>query len=100
MVPGAVIAWALWLAAVWGYTVYLRSVPSYSVTYGSLGGIVVTLFFFYISALLFIFGAEVNSVLRRRNEAPPARAYGGRAPFGAQPPRLGCAASRPAGAPR
>ena len=43
--------------------------PSFSVTYGSLGGIIVTLFFFYISALLFIFGAECNSVLRRRNEA-------------------------------
>ena len=33
-------------------------------TYGSLGGIIVTLFFFYISAVLFIFGAELNSVLR------------------------------------
>ena len=42
--------------------------PSFSVTYGSLGGIVVTLFFFYISALLFVFGAEFNSVLRRRHE--------------------------------
>jgi membrane protein len=68
VVPGAVVAWLLWLAAVWGYTIYLRSVPSYSVTYGSLGGIVVTLFFFYISAVLFIFGAEINSVLRRRRQ--------------------------------
>ena len=68
VVPGAVLAWLLWLAAVWGYTVYLRTVPSFSVTYGSLGGIIVTLFFFYISALLFIFGAELNSVLRIRNE--------------------------------
>ena len=68
VVPGAVVAWLLWLASVWGYTVYLRSVPSFSVTYGSLGGIIVTLFFFYISALLFIFGAELNSVLRMRNE--------------------------------
>ena len=68
VVPGAVIAWLLWLVAVWGYTVYLRSVPSYSVTYGSLGGIMVTLFFFYISALLFIFGAEINSVLKRQRE--------------------------------
>ena len=73
VVPGAVVAWLLWLAAVWGYTVYLQSVPSYSVTYGSLGGIVVTLFFFYISALLFIYGAEVNSVLRRRNESRHGR---------------------------
>ncbi|HEX6010996.1 MAG TPA: YihY/virulence factor BrkB family protein [Geminicoccaceae bacterium] len=68
VIPGAVVAWLLWLGAVWGYTIYLRTVPSYSVTYGSLGGIVATLFFFYISALLFIYGAEVNSVLRRRNE--------------------------------
>lgn len=68
VVPGAVVAWLLWLATVWGYTIYLRSVPSYSVTYGSLGGIVVTLFFFYISAVLFIFGAEINSVLRRRRQ--------------------------------
>ena len=55
------------------YTLYLRSVPSYSVTYGSLGGIIVTLFFFYISALLFILGAEVNSVLRRRRVNREAR---------------------------
>jgi membrane protein len=68
IVPGAVVAWVLWLLAVWSYTIYLRFVPSYSVTYGSLGGIIVTLFFFYISALLFIFGAEVNSVLKRRRE--------------------------------
>ena len=68
VVPGAVIAWLLWLASVWGYSIYLRSVPSFSITYGSLGGIIVTLFFFYISALLFIFGAELNSVLRMRNE--------------------------------
>ena len=68
VIPGAVLAWLLWLAAVWGYTVYLRAVPSFSITYGSLGGIVVTLFFFYISALLFVFGAEFNSVLRRRHE--------------------------------
>jgi membrane protein len=68
IVPGALLAWALWLAAVWGYSVYLRSVPSFSITYGSLGGIVVTLFFFYISAFLFVFGAEFNSVLRRRHQ--------------------------------
>ena len=68
IVPGALLAWALWLAVVWGYSVYLRSVPSFSITYGSLGGTVVTLFFFYISAFLFVFGAEFNSVLRRRHQ--------------------------------
>ena len=62
--------------------------PSFSITYGSLGGIIVTLFFFYISAVLFIFGAELNSVLRRRNEN---RLQAERAPW---------AFRAPAGAPR
>ena len=68
IVPGALLAWVLWIVAVWGYSIYLRSVPSFSITYGSLGGIIVTLFFFYISAFLFVFGAEFNSVLRRRHQ--------------------------------
>jgi membrane protein len=65
IIPGALVAWGLWVLLHELYTLYLRSVPSYSVTYGSLGGIIVTLFFFYISALLFIFGAEINSVVKR-----------------------------------
>ena len=75
VVPGALVAWGLWVLIHELYTFYLRSVPSFSITYGSLGGIIVTLFFFYISALLFIYGAEVNSVLRRwrqNREPPPA----------------------------
>ncbi|MFO1036709.1 MAG: YihY/virulence factor BrkB family protein [Geminicoccaceae bacterium] len=68
IVPGALLAWVIWVAAQYLYTLYIRTVPSYSVTYGSLGGVIVTLLFFYISALLFIFGAEFNSVLKRRRE--------------------------------
>jgi len=68
IVPGALLAWAVWVVAQYLYTLYVRTVPSYSVTYGSLGGVIVTLLFFYISALLFIFGAEFNSVLKRRRE--------------------------------
>ena len=67
--------------------------PSFSITYGSLGGIVVTLFFFYISAILFIFGAEVNSVLRRRHENR-REAIGRLVPLPAPPAaRLGCNAA-------
>jgi membrane protein len=65
IVPGALLAWSIWVMLHQAYTFYLSHVPSYSITYGSLGGIIITLFFFYISAVLFIFGAEVNSVLKR-----------------------------------
>lgn len=64
--PGAALAVALWLGSLSLFSFYLANMASYSVTYGSLGGIVVTLLFFYVSACIFIFGAEVNAALRRR----------------------------------
>ena len=41
--------------------------------YGSLGGVAITLVFFYISAIIFIFGAGLNAVWREqtgRRDAP------------------------------
>ena len=78
------VAWLLWLAAVWGYSIYLRTVPSFSMTYGSLGGIVGYAVLLYISAVLFIFGAEVNSV-RATAAREPARGH--RAPGALPAPR-------------
>jgi membrane protein len=72
VLPGTFLSVALWASAAELYSAYLASLPtSYSVTYGSLAGIVVTLFFFYISAAIFIFGAQLNGALRaaRRGEA-------------------------------
>jgi membrane protein len=65
VLPGTLLSVALWAVAAELYSAYLGSLPtSYSVTYGSLAGIVVTLFFFYISAAIFIFGAQLNGALR------------------------------------
>ena len=73
------------MGSVWGYTIYLRSVPSFSITYGSLGGIIVTLFFFYISAIVFIFGAQLNGAIRRERKRLAGK---GAAPLvrGSEPP--------------
>ncbi|MDX1541187.1 MAG: YihY/virulence factor BrkB family protein [Geminicoccaceae bacterium] len=67
--PGAALAVGLWVGSLSLFSFYLSNMASYSVTYGSLGGIVVTLLFFYVSACIFIFGAEVNAALRRREVA-------------------------------
>lgn len=72
LLPGAVIAVVLWLASATLFSWYLANLGRYSVTYGSLGGIVAALFFFYISASVFILGAEINAAARRRREAPGA----------------------------
>jgi membrane protein len=73
VLPGAAVTVLLWLILASLFSLYLQNLGRFSVTYGSLGGIVVTLMFFYISGLIFIFGAEINSA-RRRAEADRLRA--------------------------
>ena len=70
--PGALLAIISWIISAAIYSWYLLNIGRFTVTYGSLGGIVATLLFFYISALIFIFGAEVNAArLRLRNRFSP-----------------------------
>jgi membrane protein len=73
VLPGAAITVLLWLILASLFSLYLQNLGRFSVTYGSLGGIVITLMFFYLSGLIFIFGAEINSA-RRRAEAERLRA--------------------------
>lgn len=70
VLPGTILSVVLWAVAAELYSAYLASLPtSYSVTYGSLAGIIVTLFFFYVSAAIFIFGAQFNGALRELRAA-------------------------------
>ena len=62
-VPGAFLAQVLWLAVASGFSQYLKYSSDYSVTYGSLGGIVIALVFFYVMGAIFILGAEFNAAL-------------------------------------
>jgi membrane protein len=73
ILPGAAVTVVLWVTVASLFSWYLQNLGRFSVTYGSLGGIVVTLLFFYVSAIIFIFGAEINSA-RRRAEAARLRA--------------------------
>ena len=65
VLPGAVISVSLWVITTAAYSSYLRSFGRYSILYGSLGGVIFTLFFFYISAIIFIFGAQINAAIMR-----------------------------------
>ncbi len=62
--PGAVVTVCLWLAGASLFSVYVENIANYSITYGSLGGIILTLLFFYVTAILFAYGAELNAALR------------------------------------
>ncbi|MGE3797716.1 MAG: YihY/virulence factor BrkB family protein [Thermomicrobiales bacterium] len=63
-IPGAIVAMLLWLVAVSGIGIYLQfSNPGSA--YGALGGIIVLLFFLYVTAIILLVGAEINVVLRQ-----------------------------------
>ena len=61
LTPGAAIGIFCWLAASIGLRVYLHFFNSYSATYGSLGGVIILLTWFYVTGLMLLLGAEINS---------------------------------------
>ena len=61
--PGVISSVVIWGAAATGLSIYLAYAPSYTVTYGTLAGVIVTLLFFYLTGVALIFGAEVNAVV-------------------------------------
>lgn len=64
--PGTLITAVLWITGAAGFSVYVDNLTSYNVTYGGLGGIVLSLLFFYVAAIIFGFGAEMNAAIMRR----------------------------------
>jgi membrane protein len=66
VLPGVCATTLLWLAGASLFSWYVGNLADYSAFYGSLGGVAITLFFFYVSAIIFIFGGELNAVWRER----------------------------------
>lgn len=58
--PGATAVVILWMGAAKLFTLYLTHFNQVTLIYGSLGGIIAALVFFYICNMIFIFGAEFN----------------------------------------
>ncbi len=61
LTPGAAIGIAGWLVASIALRIYLHYFDNYSVTYGSLGAVIILLTWFYITGLMILTGAEINS---------------------------------------
>lgn len=59
--PGSLVAMVIWLASSWGFSTYVENFASYNETYGSLGGVVVLLMWFFLTALAILVGAEINA---------------------------------------
>jgi membrane protein len=65
ILPGAFTATILWLLASSAFRIFLRNFGTYNKTYGSLAGLVILMMWLWISGLVFLLGAEINSLMKR-----------------------------------
>jgi membrane protein len=61
--PGAFVGVALWLLVSFLFRLYLHFFDSYSVTYGSLGALIILMLWFYLTGVVILIGGEVNCEL-------------------------------------
>jgi membrane protein len=66
---GGVIVIAGWIAMSLVYGVYISSLADYDSIFGSLALVMVTLSYIYLSAIVFLTGAQLDSLIRRQVEA-------------------------------
>jgi len=59
--PGSIVATTLWLAISLVFKFYVAHFTSYNATYGAIGGVIVLMLWFYLSALAVLLGAELNA---------------------------------------
>jgi membrane protein len=62
---GAGVAILVWVLASVAFAFYVSNFSSYNKTYGSVGGVIVTLLFLWITNLALLFGAELDAELER-----------------------------------
>jgi membrane protein len=51
---------ALWLLVSFAFRIYLNYFNSYSVTYGSLGALIILMLWFYFTGVAILIGGEIN----------------------------------------
>ena len=81
---GSGIATLLWILASIGFSIYANSFGNYNKTYGALAGVIILMFWLYLTAVIVLVGAELNTEMERRTAkdttAGPTTPWGADAP--------------------
>jgi membrane protein len=88
--PGSIIATFLWLLISLGFKFYVVHFTSYNATYGAIGGVIVLMLWFYVSALAVLVGAELNAEIE--HASPYGKEPGERVP--GEKKKIGAVAER------
>jgi membrane protein len=65
---GAAVATGLWVIGSAAFSIYASTLGNYEKTYGSLGALVVFLFWLFLTAYVVLLGAELNSEMERQTK--------------------------------
>lgn len=66
--PGSAIGALAWLAVSFGLRLYLHFYDSYSITYGSLGAVIILMLWLYLSGAAVMIGGKINSEIENAAE--------------------------------
>ena len=74
MTPGSVTAAMLWLLVSLAFKAYVSHFADYQQTYGAIGGVMVTLLWFYFTSLAILIGAQLDATIEGASieTQPPA----------------------------
>lgn len=78
LVPGAALATLLWIVGSLLFAWYVQAFGSYNKTYGSIGAVIVTLLWLYVSAYIVLLGAELNSEIEHQTSCDSTVGHGKR----------------------
>jgi membrane protein len=88
--PGSVLATILWMLVSLAFKTYIAFAGTYNETYGTLGGVIVLLTWFYLTSLAILVGAEFNAEIE--HASPYGKAVGEKVP--GEKKKIGVAAER------
>jgi membrane protein len=73
LMPGTVVGVALWLMVSFGFKLYLSLFDRFTITYGSIGAVIILLLWLYLSGTAILIGGTVNSEIERASVETPRR---------------------------
>ncbi|WP_396129312.1 YihY/virulence factor BrkB family protein [Exiguobacterium mexicanum] len=74
-IPGAIFGVIAWQLVSLGFSLYVSNFGNYDSTYGSLGGIIVTLLWLQLTGMIILIGSEINATWQRFFRTPSEREY-------------------------